>query len=209
MWRTNGEGELYTYLPSYENPGFEANRILCNVAPSSYCNPTYGASVGRGAFDFKSGQWNTVSQRVRLNDVGQSNGELELFFNGKSVINVGGLKFRDNAQGRFHGLQAQTFFGGKLLTSLYLVMCVSHTSSRLEARIRLPKISECLVFRLLCRNHQDNLNDSVATHDLRQYLTTHALPLCMCHTVHSHKHTNTHYAAPYGLGLSIFFEDDF
>jgi len=115
MWRTKGEGELYTYLPSYENPGFESNKNLCNVAPSSHCNPTYGASVGRGAFDFKSGQWNTVSQRVRLNDVGKSNGELELFFNGVSVINVKGLKFRNNAQGRFRGLQAQTFFGGRFL----------------------------------------------------------------------------------------------
>jgi len=112
MWRTDGQGELYTYLPSPENAGFEANQKLCTVAPRSECNPTYGASVGRGAFDFKSGQWNTVSQRVRLNDVGQSNGELELFFNGKSVINVSGLKFRNNAQGRFRGLQAQTFFGG-------------------------------------------------------------------------------------------------
>jgi hypothetical protein len=113
MWRTNGEGELYTYLPSPENPGFESNKILCNVTPSSRCNPKYGASVGRGAFDFKSGQWNTVSQRVRLNDVGQSNGELELFFDGESVINVKGLKFRENAQGRFRGIQAETFFGGK------------------------------------------------------------------------------------------------
>ena len=114
MWRTDGAGELYTYLPSYEDPDFEANKKLCNVAPSSDCNPTYGASVGRGAFGFKSGQWNTVSQRVRLNDIGQSNGELELFFNGQSVINVEGLKFRSSAEGRFRGLQAQTFFGGKL-----------------------------------------------------------------------------------------------
>lgn len=145
MWRTNGEGELYTYLPSHENPGFEANRNLCDVAPSSHCNPTYGASVGRGAFDFKSGQWNTVSQRVRLNDVGRSNGELELFFNGKSVINVSGLKFRDNAQGRFRGLQAQTFFGGKALRFPRFVVCISHSSSRFEARICFPKISGCLV----------------------------------------------------------------
>lgn len=112
MWRTEGQGELYTYLPSAENPGFEANNKLCSVAPKSECNPTYGASVGRGAFNFKSGQWNTVSQRVRLNDVGQSNGELQLFFNGQSVINVSGLKFRSSAEGRFRGIQAQTFFGG-------------------------------------------------------------------------------------------------
>jgi len=112
MWRTEGAGEAYTYLPSPDNPGFEANKRLCDVAPSSDCNPTYGASVGRGSFHFESGQWNTVSQRVLLNDVGQSNGELEVFFNGKSVINVTGLKYRDNAEGRIRGMQAQTFFGG-------------------------------------------------------------------------------------------------
>ena len=128
MWRTKGAGELYTYLPSPENPGFEANEKLCSVAPFSECNPTYGASVGRGAFDFKSGQWNTVSQRVRLNDVGQSNGELELFFNGQSVINVEGLKFRDNAEGRFRGIQAQTFFGGKFPRGLLFLGM--HVSSR-------------------------------------------------------------------------------
>lgn len=134
MWRTKGQGELYTYLPSPENTGFDANRKLCDVAPKSDCNPTYGASVGRGAFDFKSGQWNTVSQRVRLNDVGQSNGELELFFNGESVINVKGLKFRNSAQGRFRGLQAQTFFGGKLPRDP--LFCGVHVSSLLSSQAR-------------------------------------------------------------------------
>ena len=130
MWRTNGEGELYTYLPSHENPGFEANRALCNVAPSSNCNSSYGASVGRGTFNFKSGEWNTVSQRLRLNDVGRSNGELELFFDGKSVINVGGLKFRNNARGCFRGLQVQTFFGGKHHHSpLFCCVPFSHMGS--------------------------------------------------------------------------------
>lgn len=60
MWRTKGEGELYTYLPSPENPGFGANKNLCDVAPNSVCNPTYGASIGRGAFDFKYDRCNTV-----------------------------------------------------------------------------------------------------------------------------------------------------
>ena len=141
MWRTNGAGELYTYLPSYENAGFESNKKLCSVAPSSDCNPTYGASVGRGAFNFKSGQWNTVSQRVRLNDVGESNGQLELFVNGKSVINVEGLKYRSSAEGRFRGLQAQTFFGGKFPAAPLLCgMRDSRLASlcRFKARVRFP-----------------------------------------------------------------------
>lgn len=108
MWRAQGKGEFYTYLP----PSASANQKLCNVAPSSHCNPTYGASVGTGAFTFPNGQWTTVAERVRLNDVGQSNGEIELFVNGRSVISVKGLVLRTSNSGRIRGLQMQTFFGG-------------------------------------------------------------------------------------------------
>jgi hypothetical protein len=85
---------------------------VCNVAPESDCNPTYGASVGRGSFNFASGGWTTISERVKLNDVGKPNGELELFVNGKSVINVDGLVLRSSGAGRIRGMQMQTFFGG-------------------------------------------------------------------------------------------------
>ncbi|KAG6864411.1 hypothetical protein C0991_009704 [Blastosporella zonata] len=112
MWRTDGAGELYTYLPSYDEPAFKANEAQCNIPPFSTCNPTYGASVGRGAFNFVAGGRTTVSQRVRLNDVGKANGELELFANGESVINVSGLILTDSSAGRIFGIQMQTFFGG-------------------------------------------------------------------------------------------------
>ncbi|KAF8062352.1 hypothetical protein FPV67DRAFT_1702853 [Lyophyllum atratum] len=80
----------------------------------SDCNPTYGASVGRGSFHFAAGQWTTVSERVCLNDVGQANSELKLFINGKSVVNVNGFILRDNALGRMCGIQMQTFGGTTL-----------------------------------------------------------------------------------------------
>jgi hypothetical protein len=112
MWRSQGDGEFYTYLPPFDNEGFSANRKLCDVPPFSECNPTFGASVGRGAFQFTAGQWTTVSERVRLNDVGQANGELELFAGGQSVIKVTGLILRDSDAGRIRGIQMQTFFGG-------------------------------------------------------------------------------------------------
>ncbi|TFK16403.1 hypothetical protein FA15DRAFT_650902 [Coprinopsis marcescibilis] len=109
MWRTAGAGELYTYLP----PGFSANDHLCTIPPFSECNPTYGASVGRGSFQFVTGGWTVVSERVRLNDPGTPNGEIELFVNGVSVINVGGLVLCDaSGYGKFRGIQGQTFFGG-------------------------------------------------------------------------------------------------
>ena len=112
MWRTAGAGELYTYLP----PDFAANNAVCDVPPLSICNPVDGASVGRGSFDWATGARTTVAQRVRLNDVGQTNGELQLFVGGVSVINVGGLELRNTTDGRIRGIQFQTFFGGETST---------------------------------------------------------------------------------------------
>jgi len=114
MWRSQGDGELYTYLP----PSFSENQALCNVKPKSICNSVYGASVGRGSFKFAAGKRTNISERVRLNDAGKANGELELFIDGKSVINVGGLVLRDSGAGRMRGLQMQTFFGGEQFTVL-------------------------------------------------------------------------------------------
>ncbi|KAL4065171.1 polysaccharide lyase family 14 protein [Scleroderma citrinum] len=79
MWRENGTGEMYTYLPLYTNPQFSANHVY---------------------------------QRIRLNDVGVANGELELYTAGRSVIKVTGLILRDREEGRIRGIQMQTFFGG-------------------------------------------------------------------------------------------------
>lgn len=108
MWRTDGAGELYTYLP----PDFSANQAVCDIPPYSTCNDVYGASVGRGSFNWTTGGRTTVSQRVRLNDAGESNGQLELFVAGKSVVDVGGLVLRNSSAGRIRGMQMQTFFGG-------------------------------------------------------------------------------------------------
>jgi hypothetical protein len=108
MWRTDGAGEMYTYLP----PSFKANDNVCNVPPFSECNPTFGASVGRGSYKFATGQWTTVSERIRLNDVGQENGELELFVGGVSVLSGSGLVLRNSDSGLMRGIQMQTFFGG-------------------------------------------------------------------------------------------------
>lgn len=109
MWRTNGAGELYTYLP----PDFSANQAVCDIPPYSTCNDVYGASVGRGSYNWTTGGRTTVAQRVRLNDAGQTNGELQLFVGGKSVVNVGGLVLRNSSDGRIRGMQMQTFFGGE------------------------------------------------------------------------------------------------
>jgi hypothetical protein len=119
MWRKGGMGEFYTYLPPFTVAGYEANEAQCHVPPYSECNPDYGNSIGRGAFNFTSGERGTVAMRVLLNDPGVANGELELWYNGESVISVGGLIIRDSAEGRIRGLMMQTFFGGKWRSSAF------------------------------------------------------------------------------------------
>ncbi|KAJ3523689.1 hypothetical protein NMY22_g11334 [Coprinellus aureogranulatus] len=68
MWRSNGVGELYTYLPITEHNAAQQRK----VPPQSIENSDYGFSVGRGAFDFKGavGNWMSIATRVKLNDIG-------------------------------------------------------------------------------------------------------------------------------------------
>ncbi|KAG8933536.1 hypothetical protein FRC02_011647 [Tulasnella sp. 418] len=102
MWRTGGEAELYAYLP----PGEPANEKICHGS----C--PYGASVGRGKFKWQTGKWNTIAERVKLNDVGKANGEVEIYYGGKSVILLTGVVIRTSENSLVRGLQMQTFFGG-------------------------------------------------------------------------------------------------
>ncbi|KAF7331445.1 hypothetical protein MKEN_00023200 [Mycena kentingensis (nom. inval.)] len=110
MWRPEGAGELYTYLPLLDSN----NARLTAVPPYSHKNPDYGISVGRGAFSYHNavGRWMSVAFRVKLNSVDKEDGELELFVDGKSVITVDGLIFRTTAESRIKGAHFQTFFGG-------------------------------------------------------------------------------------------------
>lgn len=112
MWRPEGNGELYTYLPPYTDVKFKANEHICGLKGSD-CNPTYGASVGRDSFKFEAGTWTTVAQRVKLNTVGKADGELDLFVGGEKKISVVGLILRDSSKGKMRGIQMQTFFGGE------------------------------------------------------------------------------------------------
>lgn len=106
MWRRNGAGELYNYFPTNQTGNY------CSTPPLSVCDPTYGDSIGRGSFTWSTGSWTTVAQRLKLNDVGASNGEQELFVNGDSVLSLSGLQISVENDTKFYGIMAQTFFGG-------------------------------------------------------------------------------------------------
>ncbi|KAJ1309393.1 hypothetical protein OPQ81_006170 [Rhizoctonia solani] len=112
MWRDQGAAELYVYLPS--DP---ANKFICNSAKipgRNICGSDYGTSLGRNSFYFKAGQWNYVAQRIKLNTPGKADGELQVWYNGKSIWSVGGVVFRGAGMdaSRVRGLMVQCFFGG-------------------------------------------------------------------------------------------------
>lgn len=104
MWRENGKGELYAYLP-------KANQGL-PVCAHNNCNAHYGASIGTGSWSFKPGEWTQVTERVKLNDVNKKNGEIEILIGGQRKVFVEGLSLRGDDKGRIRGIMMHTFFGG-------------------------------------------------------------------------------------------------
>lgn len=91
MWRQNGEGEVYAYLPTSDR---------------------FGTSIGRSGWRFRPGVWHQLEQEVILNRPGQANGRIRVWLDGREVVNQGGLTFRSVDQLQIDGLFFSTFFGG-------------------------------------------------------------------------------------------------
>jgi hypothetical protein len=91
MWRSEGRGEVYAYLPT---------------------STTHGTSLGRGDWTFTPGPWHQIEQAVDLNVPGQSNGRIRVWFDGKLVLDQTGLVFRTTDSLKIEGLFFSTFFGG-------------------------------------------------------------------------------------------------
>jgi len=92
MWRRNGDGEVYAYLPTTDE--------------------AYGTSIGRGSWRFQPGVWHHIEQEVTLNRPNSSNGRVRVWFDDTLVLDRGGLRFRTVDRLRIDGLFFSTFFGG-------------------------------------------------------------------------------------------------
>ncbi|KAJ7770230.1 polysaccharide lyase family 14 protein [Mycena maculata] len=104
MWRTNGAGEVYAYIPSPNN--------LCSEK-TIICNSDYGISISRGSFTFNSGQWNRVTLLVQLNNPANvANGNIEVYFNDVQALAQQDLQIRASTNLTTNGLYFSTFFGG-------------------------------------------------------------------------------------------------
>jgi hypothetical protein len=91
MWRTDGQGEVYAYLPS---------------------STRFGTSLGRGSWHFARDQWQCIEQELKLNTPGTADGAVHVWLDGKPVYQNEQLLFRTTASLRAEGVFFSTFFGG-------------------------------------------------------------------------------------------------
>lgn len=93
MWSPSGLPYLYLYIATRTPLGF-------------------GIDVGVSPGALITGTWHTLTQRVKLNEVGVSNGEIEIWFDGMPVALVRDLEIRAVESHRIEGMLQDTFFGG-------------------------------------------------------------------------------------------------
>merc|ERR1719228_1453933 len=105
MWRKDGDGEVYAYLPDEQEEGFCDDWDV-------HCNYEYGHSLGRGTWRFEAGRWHLLKQRVILNKVDSMDGSVIVSLDGEEVYRRDGLNIRKFDKVGFEGIQFQTFYGG-------------------------------------------------------------------------------------------------
>ncbi|WP_020209226.1 polysaccharide lyase [Gilvimarinus chinensis] len=99
MWREEGRAVVYAYLPPSPNGRYGATK--------------WGQNIELGK-SFIPGQWHCLKQRVILNDIGQENGELHIWFDGDKVLSRNDVSYRlqDSPAGFIGGIFISTFHGG-------------------------------------------------------------------------------------------------
>lgn len=91
MWRRKGSGEVYAYLPTSRK---------------------HGTSIGRGQWQFRPGTWHHIEQQVDLNQASRKDGRIQVWLDGRKVLNKDKLQFRSTARLKIDGILFSTFFGG-------------------------------------------------------------------------------------------------
>ncbi|GAA6029782.1 hypothetical protein JCM8097_001047 [Rhodosporidiobolus ruineniae] len=106
MWRENGEGEVYAYVPVYDG--------YCGGGDSSvYCHDGTAISFNRGSFTFQAGVYNTVTEVAIINsDPNTADGVLALYAGETLAFERKDVVFRVNESVHFSAFAISTFFGG-------------------------------------------------------------------------------------------------
>jgi hypothetical protein len=91
MWRTDGQGEVYVYMPS---------------------SPKFGTSLGRGSWTFARDKWQCIEQEFTLNTPARSDGVVRVWLDGEPVYTNESLLIRTVPSLQIEGIFFSTFFGG-------------------------------------------------------------------------------------------------
>lgn len=92
MWRKNGEAIIYLY--HMKMPG------------------KWGQDITLDHMHFRPGQWHTLIQHIRINEIGQANGVLEVWIDGKKRLSRADIEFRGQPQALIDSFYFSTFHGG-------------------------------------------------------------------------------------------------
>ena len=98
MWREDGRAVQYLYYP--DQPDRYGHQI-------PWTDQTTGKQI-----KFKPGQWHTVVHQLAINTPKENDGALRAFFDGKVVLDIDNLRFRDTDNFAIDGFLFSTFFGG-------------------------------------------------------------------------------------------------
>ncbi|GAA5871299.1 hypothetical protein JCM1840_004406 [Sporobolomyces johnsonii] len=111
MWRADGAGEVYGYVPTYED------QCSSDVSATDvFCHGDDGLSFNRGSWTFETGVYNTVTEIAILNSNPgtpcEANGVLAVYAGETLAFERTDVVFRTNASVFFTSLAFSTFFGG-------------------------------------------------------------------------------------------------
>jgi len=95
MWRKGGQAVVYLYY--VDMPG------------------TYGEDLLLDRATFLPGKWHQLTQHIRVNAPCQSNGVLDVWFDGKKVLSRSDIRFRVGEKGLIDSLYFSTFNGGSTM----------------------------------------------------------------------------------------------
>lgn len=93
MWREEGAGSLYAYLPGKSE--------------------TCGKYIGKGSWHFTPGKWVQLEQEVVLNTPGKEDGIVRVWVDGRQVISLTDAVIREREDVAIDGVFFVSFFGGK------------------------------------------------------------------------------------------------
>lgn len=103
----NGEGWSARYMWVKRNAGIEAIVYFYYID----MNSKYGESVNSKIY-FETGKWYRLTQRIKLNEDNLSNGIMQVWVNGKKVIDRSKIRYRLWNKGAIDSFYFSTFHGG-------------------------------------------------------------------------------------------------